>query len=195
MSEGRSAQGIDPRFDPRFQRGYVPSPESEAAAVETPPQKVVRSPPAPTAPAPGRIPRLAARSAEPAEHAHVAMPPTTSEVASADAAEPDASVDPAVFVEPDLEGVDEAEERPTRWRWLWIALGASVGCVMLGVGLFWSYASDPGGYMGRPGTGYDATLAQFVMSLAPGLVQAGVIGVVVALASMAIFGRRKESGR
>jgi hypothetical protein len=123
------------------------------------------------------------------------MPPTTSEVPSADAAEPDASVDPAVFVEPDLEGVDEAEERPTRWRWLWIALGASVGCVMLGVGLFWSYASDPGGYMGRPGTGYDATLAQFVMSLAPGLVQAGVIGVVVALASMAIFGRRKESGR
>lgn len=194
MSEGRSAQGIDPRFDPRFQRGYVPSPESEAAAVETPPQKVVRSPRGPTAPVSGRLPPLAARPTGPAEHANVAAPPHA-EVRSTDAAEPDASVDPVVFVDPDLDVVDESEEGRTRWRWLWIALGASVGCVMLGVGMFWSYASDPGGYMGRPATGYDATLAQFSMALAPGLVQAGVIGMVVALASMAIFGRRKESDR
>lgn len=182
MSEGRSAQGIDPRFDPRFQRGYVPSPESERAVVEAPPQKFVRSPNAPAAPAPGRLPPVAGRSVEPVEQAHVATPPANSEVRSADAAEPVASAEIAAFEEADTEPA--SEPHTISRRWIVAAWAVAIAALALGFWLFWNVAGDRGMYYGT--ASYDPVLEQAAWTIAPPLMQAGAIGVVILLAWQAI---------
>ncbi|MBT2516759.1 hypothetical protein J7E29_04895 [Streptomyces sp. ISL-90] len=188
MSEGRSAQGIDPRFDPRFQRGYVPSPESDGgAAVETPPPKVMRPARAaalPVPPAPGRLPPIAAKSTEPVEQAeHVATPPKRPEVGSADAAEPVSSGEIAAFDEPEPDTI-------TR-RWIVAAWVVAIGALGLGFWLFWSVAGDRGMYYGS--SSIDPVLQQAAWTIAPPLMQAGGIGVVVLLAWQAIRRARRNA--
>ena len=73
---------------------------------------------------------------------------------------------------------------------LWIALGVSVGFVVVGAGVLWARVSDPGYYMGRLGTPTEQALMQFTLSLMPGVVQAGVAGVVVVLVVWAVQARR-----
>lgn len=167
--------GIDPRFDPRFQRGYVPSPESERTVVE-PPQKVVRPARVPAPPAARRLPPVAARPAGTTEQAHVATPPTNSEVRSADAAEPVASVEMAAFEEPEPDTISR--------RWIVAAWVVAIGALALGFWLFWSVNGDLGMYTGS--SSIDPVLQQAAWTIAPPLMQAGGVGFVVLLAWQAI---------
>lgn len=172
--------GIDPRFDPRFQRGYVPSPESGRAAAEAPPT-MVPPPQAPAAPPLGSVPLVAARSAEPVEHPHVATPSTNSEIRSADAAEPAVSGETGAFENSDA----GSEPHTIARRWIVAAWAVAIGALAIGFWLFWSVAGDRGIYYGNSAS-YDPVLQQAAWTIAPPLMQAGGIGVVVLLAWQAI---------
>ena len=167
MSEG-SATGMDPRFDPRFQRGYsheateVPvldeGPTTDAAALPSPDDVEV-----PVAPA-------------------LAGPPEPATEAAAVAQE--ASPDPGTPPHP------VATQGPVPTRWLWIALAACAGFVVLGSAAFWVQATDPSNYIGGVRAGLDETVRLVVNALAPALVEAGLVGIVVVLVFWALTARR-----
>ena len=54
---------------------------------------------------------------------------------------------------------------------------------------FWVQASDPSNYIGGVRAGIDETFRLIVNTLAPALVQAGLIGIVVVLVTWAVRGR------
>jgi hypothetical protein len=73
---------------------------------------------------------------------------------------------------------------------LWIALAVSVAFMVVGTGVLWALVSDSDYFMGRVGSASEQAVMQFMMTLAPGFVQAGVVGVVVVLVAWAVRGRR-----
>ena len=202
MSEGPAA-GIDPRFDPRFQRGYVPDAAATPQAMDAAAQPVVGD-------APPRRHRRRGRQAEPVAQAGPAAAAEPAPSVSTEAVEPVPSVvaDPepsrgggrpiaaAAAASDDRLPVEAAdddafaeEERLTPTRWMWIALGACVAFVVLGAVAFWVQASDPSNYIGGVRAGIDETFRLIVNTLAPALVQAGLIGIVVVLVTWAVRGR------
>ena len=82
---------------------------------------------------------------------------------------------------------EEVHLSPTRW--MWIALGACVAFIVVGAVAFWVQASDPSNYIGGVRAGIDETFRLVINALAPALVQAGVIGIVVVLVTWAVRGR------
>jgi hypothetical protein len=80
----------------------------------------------------------------------------------------------------------------SRARWFWIALAACVVFIVVGGALFWNGASDRSMFTSAP-SGLEGAFNQFSMSLAPALVQAGVLGSVVVLVVWAITGRRSRN--
>ena len=72
---------------------------------------------------------------------------------------------------------------------MWIALGACVAFVVVGAVAFWVQASDPSNYIGGVRAGIDETFRLIVNTLAPALVQAGLLGIVVVLVTWAVRGR------
>ena len=214
MSEG-SATGIDPRFDPRFQRGYVPDAaaapqvtDAAAAPIDVGPVRdrddgaaevlpaLIRESGAArglgsTAPMDGsastRRASTGPTSAGPTStHPTVSPAPTDDEVADADAV----VASDGRFPEEDVLAEDE-HLSPTRW--LWIALGACVAFVVVGAVAFWVQASDPSNYIGGVRAGIDETFRLVINALAPALVQAGVIGIVVVLVTWAVRGRASRT--
>ena len=214
MSEG-SATGIDPRFDPRFQRGYVPDAaaapqvtDAAAAPIDVGPVRdrddgaaevlpaLIRESGAArglgsTAPTDGsastRRASTGPTSAGPTStHPTVSPAPTDDEVADADAV----VASDGRFPEEDVLAEDE-HLSPTRW--LWIALGACVAFVVVGAVAFWAQASDPSNYIGGVRAGIDETFRLVINALAPALVQAGVIGIVVVLVTWAVRGRASRT--
>ena len=198
MSEG-SATGIDPRFDPRFQRGYVPDVAAASQATE----------PAP-APAPIDVAPVHGRAADRAEavRALVGEPEEARGLGSSASTIGSASTGPVQrparaaddeFAEADAvaasdewfaeEDAPADEEHLTPTRWMWIALGACVGFVVVGAVAFWVQASDPSNYIGGVRAGIDETFRLVINALAPALVQAGLVGIVVVLVTWAIRGR------
>lgn len=179
MSEG-AGPGIDPRFDPRFQRGYVPdgrAGDDDAALSE-----------------------LFAHVEREAADRDAADAAPASEDPALEAPNPDARADDhpaevglvapvAVPAEPE----SEADVDVPSTRWFWIALGACAVFIVVGVALFWNGASDRSMFRGAP-SGLEGAFNQFSMTIAPGLVQAGVIGVVAVLVMWAITGRRSRRG-
>jgi hypothetical protein len=165
VSEG-PATGVDPRFDPRFQRGYVP----EAAAAP----QATDVPAAPVDVAPVRD-----GDAAPAEAVRALVRDDA-------AAEPD---DVPASVDPFAEDALAEEERLSPTRWMWIALGACVAFVIVGAVAFWVQASDPSNYIGGVRAGIDETFRLVINALAPALVQAGLIGIIVVLVTWAVRGR------
>jgi hypothetical protein len=79
-------------------------------------------------------------------------------------------------------------------RWFWIALGVCAAFIVLGAIVYWTQASDPAYFMGGQ-PGFTQTMQQFVMALAPALVQAGVVGIAVVLVAWAIRGGRDHEER
>lgn len=199
MSEGPAA-GIDPRFDPRFQRGYVSDAAGTPQATDAAAQPVVASP---------RHDDIAAAAVH-VERAAPAVPiepvpsvssgpvvPVPSVVADPEpprggaqqVAAADAASDDLLPVEADDDDAFAEEERLTPTRWMWIALGACVAFVVVGAVAFWVQASDPSNYIGGVRAGIDETFRLIVNTLAPALVQAGLIGIVVVLVTWAVRGR------
>jgi hypothetical protein len=206
MSENTA--GMDPRFDPRFQRGYVP----DAAA---------RPDPIPSQRAPDRAapvtgfgdsvdtpPRLVATRGGAVESPN----PVTETERVTDATAADAGADdPAAALremlvhaqgerldasgrdagagqdQPQLDAGPVVDASPARW--FWIALAACILFVVVGVALFWNGASDRTTFMTAP-SGVEGVFHQYSMMLAPALVQAGTIGAVAVLVIWAIRGRR-----
>ena len=199
MSEGPSA-GIDPRFDPRFQRGYVPDAAATPQATDAAAQPVVASPRHDDIAAIA-APAVPAAPAEPAAPAAVApdqpVDPVPSVVADPEPAlggSPQgvaaaAASDDRLPAEADDDDAFAGAERLTPTRWMWIALGACVVFVVVGALAFWVQASDPSNYIGGVRAGIDETFRLIVNTLAPALVQAGLIGIVVVLVTWAVRGR------
>jgi hypothetical protein len=196
VSEG-TVPGIDPRFDPRFQRGYVPDPAAMPAARETPP--VAPTAPVSTSPAPPTAPShvTKAEADDPAAaildllaHAEARRLTPSGRELDDPADERAAAVDPdaarVAFTAPGDEPEPVVEVSPTRS--FWIALAACVSFVVLGSALFWVQASDPATFVGSR-AGIDETVRAIVSALSPALVQAGVLGVVVVLVTWAVRGR------
>ena len=195
MSEGPAA-GIDARFDPRFQRGYEPDAAAAQQATDAAAQPVVATP--------SRHDDIAAPIAQAAPSAPSEPVPSVASVPSV-AADPepprggaqrtvaaDAASDPRPPVDADDDdpfAAEEEEERLTPTRWMWIALGACVAFVVVGAVAFWVQASDPSNYIGGVREGIDETFRLIVNTLAPALVQAGLLGIVVVLVVWAVRGR------
>ncbi|MDR6905504.1 hypothetical protein J2X63_001190 [Agromyces sp. 3263] len=169
MSEG-SATGIDPRFDPRFQRGYTHDPSAVPAASLLP-----SASPADTSSSPAPAdPSLDGRpSSEPPAHG------------------PDA----AVLAEAGPVDVDDplVDQSLSPTRWLWIALAACAAFVVVGCVAFWVQASDPSNYIGGVRAGLDESVRLVINAMAPALVEAGLVGIVAVLVTWAVTGRRAAS--
>ena len=76
---------------------------------------------------------------------------------------------------------------------MWIALGACVAFVVVGAVAFWVQASDPSNYIGGVRAGIDETFRLVINALAPALVQAGLVGIVVVLVTWAVRGRASRT--
>ena len=208
MSEG-SATGIDPRFDPRFQRGYVPDvaaapqvTDAAAAPVDVEPvgdrddgsaevlQALIRES--------GEARGLGSSahtdgsaSTAPASTGPASTGPASTGLASTGPTDADAVVaSDSRFPEEDVRP-EEVHLSPTRW--MWIALGACVAFIVVGAVAFWVQASDPSNYIGGVRAGIDETFRLVINALAPALVQAGVIGIVVVLVTWAVRGRASRT--
>jgi hypothetical protein len=191
--------GIDPRFDPRFQRGYVP----DAAAAMSAPVPPLRAPTvsasAPNAdsaasddPAAAILGLLAHAQAE--QLARTGHERDDADAVDDERVEPDSpaftwAVEPQLRpqLQPQLDAGPVVDASPARW--FWIALAACILFVVVGVALFWNGASDRTTFMTAP-SGVEGVFYQYSMMLAPALVQAGTIGAVAVLVMWAIRGRR-----
>ena len=210
MSEG-SATGIDPRFDPRFQRGYGPDAaaahqvtDAAAAPLDIGPARDHDDAPAEPVRAlireSGAARRLgssaptdgSASTGRTSTGAPGSSAPTDDPVADADA---DADADAVLASDGRFPQEDPPaeEEHLTPTRWMWIALGACVAFIVVGAVAFWVQASDPANYIGGVRAGIDETFRLVINALAPALVQAGVIGIVVVLVTWAVRGRASRT--
>lgn len=177
--------GIDPRFDARYQRGY----DGATAPAEV---SVPQSAPAAAAPtaayandAPVADDAASAADRPIADLGDDAVATTDATTSIAEGA-PAAAPGPTPAEPPEPRGFRSAAR-------LWIALAASVGCIVVGAGVLWALVSDPEFFMGRAGSAEEQAVMQFMMSLAPGFVQAGVVGIVVVLVAWAVTARRGGS--
>lgn len=165
---------IDPRFDPRYQRGYAadasdasPSPASPSRPVE-PASRVADARPV-----------EAAATSPVAASAEAALDPE-----AGDAPTPDENAPSA-----------EADHAPSATRWLWIALASCAAFIVTGALLSWNLANDQERFMGSIGTPSEEALRLFATVLSPALVQAGIVGTVIVLAVWVILDRRAEGRR
>ncbi|RZS68756.1 hypothetical protein EV187_1194 [Agromyces ramosus] len=203
MSQTTDRAGIDPRFDPRFQRGYVPdAAEAPEPDDETP---VSASAGAPAAMAPGRVEPDASAAASASARASVLVPtpapapprssadlPATSArepVATSSRVAPDdrgATPFPrAVTDEPAVDDqlsamFEETDDEPSPTDpWFLAAWAVATVAVVVGGALWWAgiMAEDPFGGA-RPS---DRWLQYVGWVVAPALVQGGLVGIVAML--------------
>ncbi|WP_395244642.1 hypothetical protein ACGGZK_02270 [Agromyces sp. MMS24-K17] len=192
MTEARPS--IDPRYDARFQRGYVESHQREADA----PARAVPEPaskPASNAAAPKRAATGAADAGAPAEAPLLvadATAPASAPPADADGPAFDAllaTLDDGAAASSDPAPPPPDPERRVATRWLWIVLGVSIVSMLLGLVFAVQLAFSPGRYTGL---GREDVEAQMLLSaLVPPLVQVGAIGIVAALLGWALFAGRR----
>lgn len=170
MSDGATTD-IDPRFDPRFQRGYsggVADAASSPAALRVPePPESMRS----------RIAQANIGAPVPA--------PAAATVARA----ADLHDDPELFAGwvSEAELASEARaDRPFLTAW-----AVSAAAVIIGAALLWTGISSAN-YFG-PSTESDRVIQTLSWSVAPPLLQAGLLGVVVMLVWSGIRRARVQS--
>lgn len=191
-----SARRVDPRFDPRFQRGYVPDPHAAA-----PPDAAADDP----ADRPGFTSFVAplgdsgdapvdSGTTRGAEHGSPKRAPDDPPVGER-VEEPELAPEPIDEPEHPTEPIDEPDDAGFGERWFWIAIGACLASIALGSILYWLQASDPWMYTGSARSRDEETLSTFLNSLSPALVQAGVVGAVAVLVTWAALGTRRARGR
>ncbi|HTE61702.1 MAG TPA: hypothetical protein VK631_15220 [Solirubrobacteraceae bacterium] len=166
MAGDRDA-GVDPRFDPVFQRGYDPAVHSGRQPRTTPrhgtePTPVIASPEAPE-------PRAAAV-------------PAVEQVASAPGPDTTSPVTDAEF--------ETHSRNPFRLALLLVSIGFAAGAALL---LWRRLQDDPYGNSYARGTSGDVFAYQFVEALLAPLLTAALIGMCLWLVLWAIRpGRRRE---
>lgn len=198
MSEGATA-GIDPRYDPRFQRGYdghqtakpdVAAPRATTdASRRSDPESYERfaPPPAPTAPAvtvnramaPGQ-PRADAPHGHHDTHEHA--------IDAKDApVRPD---DPIVEWLGEGEPVEQRQADP----FFLAAWAATAIAIAVGIGIMWAAISDQS-YYGGPVTEADEWLQASSWLIAPALLQGGLAGLVAMLVWTGVRHARRTAAR
>jgi hypothetical protein len=183
---------IDPRFDARFQRGYdgtsPPDPASDApsrpAAVPDAPEVAptrseATAPDVPVDDAASAVERPVAGFGSDA----VATTDATNSTAEGPSAAAPAPTPPEPLEPAEPAGFSAGAR-------LWIALAVSVAFIVVGTGVLWALVSDSDYFMGRVGSASEQAGLQFTMNIAPGFVQAGVVGVVVVLVAWAVRAHR-----
>lgn len=181
-------RGIDPRFDPRFQRGYDPSQHADATAgpaatagvdAEVGPRSGARAAPVPhevpesREPAPVRVP-------PPPSRGPVAREPEARAAAEAAAGgvEPSGPDDPVPVAEP--AGDDDGHATaPNARAWLIAGWAATGGAIALGIWMLWSLNGDYAYFYGGVVDADGERLRILGWSLAPSLVLSGAIGAVI----------------
>jgi hypothetical protein len=191
------ARRLDPRYDPRFQRGYVGDQRSDAAADPPTTAALVHAAPEPTPPAPGAT-KPVPESAQPTPEATQSAPQTPEATQSA----PDSSEasDPLADLEHDdsnasgSDGIGAAAPDDSRRPDVWF-LGAwvvALAALVIGALLFWGgiMAQD---YFG-PSDQSDRMLQLAGWTVGPALMQVGLLGVV-GLLGWAGVRHARRSGR
>lgn len=176
MSQTTDASGIDPRFDPRFQRGYVPDP-AEAREQRGAPSDATTTPAPTPAPMPSRTALEPAIPARPA-----------SRVTQEDAPAPPEPVDPdalAVF--------DEVDDEPSPADpWFLAAWAVAVLAVVIGGAFWWAGMMAENPFSGVNQS--DRWLQYVGWVVAPPLVEGGLIGIVAMLVWTGIRRARRQRG-
>ena len=183
MSDG-AAPRIDRRFDPRFQRGYVPDAGEPASAPEPEP--------VPAAPS---VEATAAAVARPDGSAAPGVgrqrspdPPAGSRLEShSSIMESEEELAPAVFLD------DSGDGEPSRIG-PWFAAGWAVAAVatVVGIGLWWASVTSENFY--GPSSESERWLGIVSWTVAPSLIQAGLVAAVAMLVWSGVrhAGRRRE---
>lgn len=169
-----AASSLDPRFDPRYQRGYSGRDATDASPVA--PAEEIPDPPGPTpTPAPAAEPVVAVQPA-----------------AAGAASEPDAVPELVATREDSDVFAPEAEPSgPSVRTWLIAGWAVTVAAFAVGVLLSWVVNSDIGYYTGSF-SNEDQWLRELGWTLAPSLLTAGAIGVVVVTAVAALVPARGD---
>lgn len=184
MTETRPEPGIDPRFDPRYQRGYVPD------AAETREQAPAPGPAAPPAP-PTRVPRVPRvapedlpRPAPPAGREDDPVPDRgAGAVGDVDAADREDLL--PVF--------DEVDDEPSPADpWFLAAWAVAVLAVVIGGAFWWAGMMAENPFSGVNQS--DRWLQYVGWVVAPPLVEGGLIGIVAMLVWTGIRRARRQRG-
>ena len=175
MTEARPKRGIDPRFDPRFQRDYVA--DASAAHDEAPAQAELVPPPSASPEPP-----------QPSTQAWVATTRTFGASAPGSASRPMPAADdvpPAVdAVDPDdpelLSVFDEPDDEPSPIDpWFLAAWAVAVLAVIIGSAFWWAGIMAENPFSGPSES--DRWLQYVGWVVAPALVQGGLMGIVAML--------------
>ncbi|HEU0180565.1 MAG TPA: hypothetical protein VFR16_00140 [Agromyces mariniharenae] len=189
MTETRPQQGIDPRFDPRFQRGYegdadasVARPLDEEPEADAAAPVVERSTPGGfPAPATAWTPAPAASvSPEPART--TAPSPSPAEVAREDSED---DVLPPEFAEAD-------DEPSPADPWFLAAWGVAVIAIVVGAAFWWAGLMADNPFSGVNQS--DRWLQYVGWVVAPSLIQGGLLGLVAMFVWTGIRWARRHSG-
>jgi hypothetical protein len=207
MSES-NATGADPRYDPRFQRGYSGGAEADAPGVPSrssqQPESELSRPEresldelerrASERTAPQRVPEARIEAFERHQLDGAEPAPRLESTGDPTAEHPD---DPVIDPADDPGGLLDAplEAGPSGARWYWIAIGACLVAIVIGALIYWTQVSDPGIYSGAVRSGIDETTRMFLSAVAPALVQGGIIGAIAVLVVWASWNTRSGKGR
>lgn len=182
MTETRPEPGIDPRFDPRYQRGYVP--DAAEAREQAPAPAGSTAPQAPPTRVP-RVPRVAPEDRPrptPAGRGDDPVPASGAAGAVEDVDAPDRDVLPA------FEEVDD-EPSPAD-PWFVAAWAVAVLAVVIGGAFWWAGMMAENPFSGVSQS--DRWLQYVGWVVAPALVQGGLIGIVGMLVWTGIRRARRQ---
>lgn len=182
---------VDPRFDPRFQRGYrggeapdapgATHPTGRDASASTRPAAATAWPVAGPPPASPDVVAPLRPSVQ--RHQRIVGPPSARPVGEVDEVadeRPDGVVEP-----PDAEPVRTGANPP-----LIALIAVSVLLVAGGIGLLWRQAFVPYAYgSGDEGAYFLETISY---QLPPGLLTGGLVGLAIAGAALAVLGGRRR---
>jgi len=191
MTETRPPQGIDPRFDPRFQRGYQPSPD-EAASTDGPVETDAAPPAAEREPAAPRV-AVPPQPAAPAARPDLEWSRRPSERGTA--AEPEPGLEPGLDEDDAFpaEFTEDDDEPSPADPWFLAAWGVAVIAIVVGLAFWWAglMAENPFSGVGQS----DRWLQYVGWIVAPSLIQGGLIGLVAMLVWTGIrWTRRRDRG-
>lgn len=177
MSDG-AAPRIDPRFDPRFQRGYVPdaaTPPSPESQQQHEPERVAPNAEASATAAPRPDGSAGRRAAGDARHPAPGAP-----AASGPARHP--SIEEANEADPVLAVLLDKPPQGESSRFApWFMAGWAVAVIatIVGAGLWWASVSSENYY--GPVSQSERWLQMVGWTVAPSLIQAGLLGCVAML--------------
>ncbi|NUT57950.1 MAG: hypothetical protein HOQ00_03775 [Agromyces sp.] len=189
MTKTRPEPGIDPRFDPRYQRGYVP----DAAAADAGDQPPIVIAPAGSAPevstASATAPPPPVRRPEPEPTTTGSRPTHPHPHEDADSSDRDLDAEDDVLFPPEFA---EADDEPSPADpWFLAAWGVAVIAIVVGGAFWWAGLMADNPFSGVNQS--DRWLQYVGWVVAPSLIQGGLLGLVAMLVWTGIRWARRRS--